>query len=228
MVKVNKKRSGIVKPENLSPAEFMKWRHKVVAKRGQSIFNDMGIPLPDEFEEVSEYQQGVFNDSVEQAISDKSREMRSQDEGALARKEFDFVSEDDWSTLQSGSKFEGNQVRFKEFRGRNYDMEYVISPPDVVWHIFYPSNTMMNKEVMMEIHSILKPFVPRQWRVSLSFESKVSPYSSAVEGRGDDVIECCSYSVKFHELNQEPGAAHIMTQILNEFLQKFVMMVHAI
>jgi len=223
-------RTGSIKPTGLSPKEYMMWRHRMLAKYGQNVFAKLGIDLPDDFEELPPSHREAFNDQVESAIYEKTKEMQSLDEDTLARKEFDFVSEDDWKTIRSGTRFENNLVRFRMFKGRNYDMEYVVSPPDIMWHIFYPGIVTAMPNVFQDMISLMSGIIPRYWKVSMTFDTRVSPYSNAIDenSRETGLVECSSYCVKFEDACNIAGAKYILQKALNNILQEFILPVHTI
>ena len=165
-------------PPGLIPEEYMKWRDTVFKKYGKNVFTSLGLELPDDYNSVSGYQQGVIDDTVEEKIHGILKQNLSKDEDAIAKYASDFVEEEDWKIIKEG-KIPGKvqDVQFKTFKGRNYIIEFVKSAPDIFLQIILPYITYapINESFNIMI-DIMTPIVPTHWRVILDFHPTITPH----------------------------------------------------
>lgn len=206
-------------PKNLSPEEYVKWYHGVMRKYGKNVFARYGIALPDEFEELSPVERDLLQEQVDELVYRLTMETKTQDEDTLAG--IGFVTEEQWKTITEG-KVEDVGVYFKLYRGRNYLMEFVRAIPDLLLHIFC-SRVMYEyyPHVFDVLIDIMRPVTPTSWNVSLSFVETVTPFNEQRRGNHSKVTS--SYCIKFENACNLPGAAEILSRIMNRILGNFIL-----
>jgi len=208
--------------EKMTPEEYTKWYYDVIKNNAQGSFAKFGIELPDEFREVSPHEQELLDERVEALIYRLNKENKDEAEKVLEKA--GFVSEDDWQDLQSG-KLDDIGVKFKVFKGKNYDLEFVKRGYDSEFHIMLQYRALEPiPTVYDELVLLMNQFVPEYWKVGLSFASPVTPCHEQL--RGEDMKVVSSYCIKFKNASRYTGATHILNRCLKNILANFVLPSH--
>lgn len=211
------------------PAKYMKFREEMIKRHGQTVFASMNIPLPDEFQVLSDYEKESLNNRVSDQLYTMNKDLRSVNEDAIASEGLDdFVSNEDWEKLNSDTPMESSVHHFKMFTGKNYSLEFARIDEQIHFHLYYPAPTIVPREDVFEMLELLMtPVIPRHWRVSMKLETKVTPHNSKRNSdRKGDYPTSSSYGIHFIDAATLPNSKHYLEKALRVILQKFIMPDH--
>lgn len=207
----------------------MKWHDQVSKAYGQKIFAQFDILLPNEFATLKDSEKDSYNNQVNELLRGLNLKNKSKNEDVIAESGVDdFVTGDDWDMMNSEESFMLSSQQYKMFSGKNYSLEFHRSDNDVFLHLYYPDGKIQkNNEVIDTLILLMEPIVPRQWRVTLSFQNDVMPHTQKPSSdKLGDYPTSSSYTILFNNAIEELNSHFFIEKVIKKILSKFIMPKH--